>query len=439
MTAPKGNPQDDIKDGMDDELSSLTTLTSSCSWARRTFNCKTPTDLIPHSKLPAIPSAPFSTDNHQFPFPYILAPMVSQSHLPFRLFVKSFNPSMTLAYTPMIHTSHLSDIPRMLRTFFDPNLLALPPSKNPDRPLVAQIAGHNPSELLQLALHVAPHVDAIDLNLGCPQDRALEGMYGSALLSPAHWDLVSTIIKTLKDGLDPLRKEKGYLPLGLWAKIRLVPTTSSTIQTTSDFALMLQDSGVDVLAIHARFPSAVRRRKGLADLNAIREIRKVLRIPVIANGNVRDFKDVLDNMKFTGCEGVMVGESLLANPLLFAPLGGLSVTEALHKRSKVDVSEDWGPLSQPPDPFELVQAYLHICRIVSPSCVSPDAVKGHVKNFLRALPASKSPQFRKELFGVDEGNYREGLWSKEDLEVFLVEVKAVVEKWKELFLRSRQG
>jgi tRNA-dihydrouridine synthase 1 len=59
------------------------------------------------------------------------------------------------------------------------------------RPCIVQLCGHDPDTLSKAALKVAltNRADAIDLNLGCPQDRAEKGLFGSFLLDKCHWYL----------------------------------------------------------------------------------------------------------------------------------------------------------------------------------------------------------------------------------------------------------
>ena len=93
------------------------------------------------------------------------------------------------------------------------------------------------------------------------------------------------------------------------AKIRLCPSAKTT-----DFGRLLEHAGASWVTLHARHVSAKRRRQGAADLDAIRELKQALAIPVVSNGNVRTFADVQENASYTCADGVMVGETLLGNP-----------------------------------------------------------------------------------------------------------------------------
>ena len=83
----------------------------------------------------------------------------------------------------------------------------LSPGRPLDRPLIIQFCGNNPKQILESAMvslhlrgshvvsrltdaiqHLSPHCDAVDINLGCPQDIARRGHYGSFLQD--EWDLI---------------------------------------------------------------------------------------------------------------------------------------------------------------------------------------------------------------------------------------------------------
>ena len=112
--------------------------------------------------------------------------------------------SPQLVYTPMIHakvcpTYSTSRSSLILHQLFAENtrkgyreemfnIRAGEEGGPGDRPLIVQFCANDPDHLLTAAKIVAPHCDAVDINLGCPQDIARRGRYGSFLQD--EWDLI---------------------------------------------------------------------------------------------------------------------------------------------------------------------------------------------------------------------------------------------------------
>lgn len=105
------------------------------------------------------------------------------------------------------------------------------------------------------------------------------------------------------------------------AKLRLCQPSHKTLE----LAQRIEGSGASWITLHARTVSARRRRQGAADLNQVKTLKDNLQIPVISNGNVRSFKDLQENLNFTGADGVMVGETLLRNPWCVVPIYSFSI------------------------------------------------------------------------------------------------------------------
>lgn len=145
----------------------------------------------------------------------------------------------------------------------------------------------------------------VDLNLGCPQEHAFLNNYGAYLLPQTHWPLLSQIISSLTSSLLP------SLPIS--AKLRLC--TPDKHKDTLALARLLEHSGASWITLHARTVSMRRRRAGPADLGVVKTLKKGLSIPVVSNGNVRVSEDLERNFVSTGADGMMVGETLLGNPL----------------------------------------------------------------------------------------------------------------------------
>ena len=108
------------------------------------------------------------------PHRYILAPMVGGSELAYRLLCRRYATRELLCYTPMINSVRFAAESSYRKEAFQ--------TCAEDRPLVAHFCGNDPKTLLAAARLVEDSVDAVDLNLGCPQRIAHSGHFGSYLL-----------------------------------------------------------------------------------------------------------------------------------------------------------------------------------------------------------------------------------------------------------------
>ena len=228
--------------------------------------------------------------------------MVLQSEMAFRMLVRRH--SCTLCYTPMLPAKAFISLPLNGPAIADTGGPATQSAYfttcKADRPLLAQLGGSEPAEMLAAALLIQDRVDGIDVNFGCPQACAATGNYGAFLLDQP--DKARAIVETLVAGLK----------VPVTAKIRIFPELADTIA----FAKMLEDAGCAAVAVHGRRREQ-RHHEGPADWGAIGAVKSALRIPVIANGNIRVKADADRCIRETGVDCVMSAKALLINPRLF--------------------------------------------------------------------------------------------------------------------------
>uniref|UniRef100_A0A7S4BXB4 tRNA-dihydrouridine(16/17) synthase [NAD(P)(+)] n=1 Tax=Chrysotila carterae TaxID=13221 RepID=A0A7S4BXB4_CHRCT len=280
--------------------------------------------------LPAVPLPALSR---------VVAPMVGASDLAFRKLCRRHG--ATLAYTEMLCARRFVEDAAYRFSLFESQRCMLN-----DRPLIVQFCGNDASNLAAAAaLAVGQHgVDGVDLNLGCPQKRAKEALYGSYLLDTEHWPRVFSCVRAMA---------AAAAPVPVTCKIRLLPTLQETIL----FAKGLQAAGCALLAVHGRQRGSVsRRRSGPADLRAVGALKRALAIPVLSNGNVRRAACVRHALVRTQADGVMVAEALLRYPALFAP----DAPERPTIEQRRDVALEYLQLAEtyPPPTIEYARAHL---------------------------------------------------------------------------------
>eukprot|EP00521_Asterionellopsis_glacialis_P007040 CAMPEP_0195282264 /NCGR_PEP_ID=MMETSP0707-20130614/1214_1 /TAXON_ID=33640 /ORGANISM="Asterionellopsis glacialis, Strain CCMP134" /LENGTH=525 /DNA_ID=CAMNT_0040341221 /DNA_START=203 /DNA_END=1780 /DNA_ORIENTATION=- len=262
----------------------------------------------------------------------VMAPMVAQSDAPFRFLGR--NHGCDLCFTQMLHArkvvsssafrkAHLDVFPKdTTLQWEDLSLsqqnclqgLTYTPTPWPSQgPLVAQLAGHDPSLMVQAAHTVLEHsqgtVHGIDVNLGCPQGIARKGRYG-AFLMEEDTTLVCTILKNLRQSLPE--------DVAVSAKIR-IPLDHNLVEQR---VLQLIDTGINFLTVHGRTLKENKTLVGPCHTNLIQKAVQVAHthtpnFPVIANGGVESFADVARIQEETGASAIMSSESLLETPTLF--------------------------------------------------------------------------------------------------------------------------
>lgn len=226
---------------------------------------------------------------------YVLAPLAGLTDLPFRSVVKKFGADLTvsemISSNALVHNSKKS--------------LKMVEKSPLESPYSVQIAGADEGVVREAVeiLNGIDGIDIIDLNCGCPVPKIVSHGSGSSLLL----DLpkMGSIIRTIK--------ETSRKPLTS-AKVRIGFQEKRPV----DIAKTVEDAGADFIAVHGR--TRVGKFKSPVDYDAIRQIKEAVRIPVIANGDITDYKKAKWVLEYTGADGVMIGRGAVGRPWIFYQL-----------------------------------------------------------------------------------------------------------------------
>lgn len=223
----------------------------------------------------------------------VLAPMDGISDQPFRWLCRKMGASIT--YSEFIN---VCDVPKKLAYLHKRARFS-----NFERPFGFQLYGKDPDEILLAAQILSEQKpDFFDINLGCSVKRIAGRGAGAGLLKDP--DLVRQIICKLVKNIN----------LPITAKIRL--GWDSDNLNYKEIARIIEDSGASMIAVHAR--SKDQNWSDKASWKPIGEIKKIVKIPVIGNGDVRSHQDIKKLIEETGCDGVMIGRSAIGNPWIFS-------------------------------------------------------------------------------------------------------------------------
>lgn len=194
-----------------------------------------------------------------------------------------------------------------------------------ERPIASQLFGCEPETMGQAAKKALDfNPDFIDINMGCPAPKVAGNGGGSALMK----DLVlaERIVKSVVDAVD----------IPVTVKMRTGWDFDSI--NAVELAKRCENAGAKMITVHGRTRKQM-YAPGI-DYKTIAEVKKAVKIPVVANGDICDGKSARFMYETTGCDYVMVGRAAQGNPFVFseinAYLSGKDYTPlSLEKRFSV--------------------------------------------------------------------------------------------------------
>ena len=301
----------------------------------------------------------------------ILAPMAGITDLPFRMMCEKYNPG--LVCTEMVSAKGLY--------YNDEKTKILLNTENEKRPIAMQIFGSDIDSMVAAARYLNDIADIIDINMGCPAPKVVKNGDGSKLLLDLQ--LAGKIVEAVvKESTRPVtvKFRKG------WDENNIVAVEAAKV---------FEEAGASAITIHGR--TRTQYYSGMSDLDIIKQVKQVVNIPVIGNGDIKDGKSALKMFKYTGVDGIMIGRASMGNPFIFKEVIEFLRGNEVEKPSKEEV-------------LKAMLEHINLSVNVKGENIGIKEMRKHLSGYIKGMP--NSAEAREKINKIDE---------KEELEQYLKE------------------
>lgn len=229
------------------------------------------------------------------PNPVFVAPMAGVTDRPFRQLCKRLGAGYAVSEMAASNPKLWDSVKTSRRVNHDGEI----------DPISVQIAGADPEMMAQAALfNIQKGAKIIDINMGCPVKKVCHVASGSALLrnEPLLIEIITAVVKACH-------------PLGVPVTLKTRTGWDHGNKNALRIAQIAQEIGISALTLHGRTRADL--YTGEAEYDTIKQVKRALDIPVVANGDIDSPQKAKYVLDYTGADAIMIGRAAQGNPWIF--------------------------------------------------------------------------------------------------------------------------